>query len=78
VSRKQGHIQRAIAAVFEASLAKNFTTRQLAALAYPGEAIERRHTNAVIRAIPSITPPLTACRVGTMGRLGWHHVWGRA
>lgn len=77
MSRGAGHVQRTIAAAFVANPAGNFTTRELAALAYPGVAIERRHTNAVIRAVPTITPALTFCRVGAKGRFGWHHVWGR-
>lgn len=78
-----GHVQHAIASAFEASPKAHFTTRELAALAYPGVPVERKHMVAVTRAIPTITPALTFCRVGNPSRpdfkrgLGWHHVWGR-
>lgn len=78
MSRGPGHVQRTIAAAFEASPSAHFTTRQLAAIAYPGVSVERRHLVAVTRAIPAITPALTFCRAGTFGRRGWFHVWGRA
>lgn len=77
MSRGPGHVQRTVAAAFEAEPKGRFTTRQLAALAYPGETIERRHLNAVTRAIAKVTPALTFSRVGARDRFGWHHVWGR-
>ena len=78
MSRGPGHVQRTIAAAYDAEPNRRFTTRQLAALAYPGVEIGKPQTDAVLRAIPSISPALTFCRVGAKGRFGWHHVWGRA
>lgn len=78
MSRGPGRIQRAIAAAFDAQPTRRFTTRELAALAYPGTEIGKTQINGVLHAIPTITPALTACRVGATDRLGWHHVWGRA
>ncbi len=72
-----GHVQRAIASAFEADPKRTFTTRELAALAYPGKEIGRIEMQSVCRAIPSIDPPIGFCRVGKFGRKGWWHAWGR-
>jgi hypothetical protein len=77
MSRGPRRVQRAITAAFAAEPTRRFTTRELAALAYPGEEINRSRTNAVIRAVPQIEPALTFCRVGAMDRFGWLHLWGR-
>jgi len=77
MSRGPGRIQRAIAELFDAKPDGRFTTRELASHAYPGAEIGKSQIDAVLRAIPSITPAITACRVGASDRFGWHHVWGR-
>ncbi|MEO9340477.1 hypothetical protein ABFT80_23990 [Mesorhizobium sp. SB112] len=78
MSRGPGRIQRSINAAFDAAPSRRFTTRELAAFAYPGKEVGRSEMVATTRAINKITPALTFCRVPATGRLGWHHVWGRA
>lgn len=75
---RMGRVKRAITEAFAASPSARFTTRELAAFAYPDRDIGKSQTDAVLRAIPSISPALSFCRVGAEGRFGWNHVWGRA
>lgn len=77
MSKGPGHVQRAIAAAFDAEPLRRLTTRELAALAYPGKDIERRHLAATNRAAAKVVPALAFCRVGDRDRLGWRYLWGR-
>lgn len=76
--KRQGHVQRAINAAFDAEPNRRFTIRELAALAYPNREVERQELKTVSLSVRSITPALNSCRVGAKGRMGWHNVWGRA
>lgn len=75
---RMGRVKRAVVAAFEAQPRRWFTTAQLAAIAYPGLVIEKRHLDATDRAIRSVAPTLglVRCRVGTPKTGGWHNSWG--
>jgi hypothetical protein len=51
MSRGRGIVQRRIVAAFEDQPGKRFTVDELAALAYPGVAIERKHKEGVRHAL---------------------------
>ena len=78
-----GRIQRVIAAAFDAEPNRRFTTRQLAALAFPDQPIGAVEMHTINRALHNLTGTLGLARsrigtaAGASGR-GWHHVWGKA
>ena len=78
MSKGPGRVMRAIADAFEAQPHRRFTTEELAACAYPGEPIEKRHTDAVTRAVAKIAPTLglKKCRARPRYAAGWRNVWG--
>lgn len=78
MSRGPGHVQRTIAAVFVAEPSRAFRVSELAELVYPGEVIEKRHTDAVDRAIRKLIPVLglRRCRVGAPKQRSWFNSWG--
>lgn len=80
MSKGPGRVQSAIINAFESVPEGRFTVAQLAVRAYPGVTLEKRHLNAVHGALIKLTPVLSLrkCRVGTLGRQGWRHVWGRS
>ena len=80
MSKGRGHIQRAIAAAFAAEPDRSFRVFALAELAYPGECIEKRHTDVVDRALRKLAPELglSRCRVRPRKETSWHNSWGLA
>ena len=78
MSRGPGHVQRAIASAFAAHPHRQFTHRQLAEIAYPGEEISKKHTDAVNRALLKIAERLGlhCCQAGRAKHPGWRNVWG--
>ena len=79
MSRGLGHVQGCIVDAFEEHPRRRFTVVELAALAYPGETIQRKHKEAVRRALKKLEAELGLwkCRVGHPGAFGWRHVIGR-
>lgn len=79
MSRGLGRVQRCIFEAFEQQRGRRFTVDELAALAYPGQAIQRKHKEAVRRALQRLEPELglLKCRVGFLRVSGWRHVIGR-
>lgn len=77
---RMGRVKRAIAAAFEIDPARRATVAELAAIAYPGALIEKRHLDATDRALRSLAPALglTRCRIGSPETGGWHNLWGVA
>lgn len=71
-----GHVQRAIAATFEADPSRKATVAELAAEILGGT--EMKHIVSVHRALRSVAAVLglTRCRIGSPETGGWHHVWG--
>lgn len=78
MSKGRGHIQRAIAAAFAAEPDRSFRVFALAELAYPGETIDKRHTDAVDRALRKLRPVLGLwrCRARLQNETSWHNCWG--
>jgi hypothetical protein len=78
MSRGLGRVQRSIIEVFEKEPGRRFTIAELSALAYPGETIERKHREAVRRALKRLEPELGLhkFRVGFLRVSGWRHVIG--
>lgn len=79
MSRGPGIVQRRIMAAFEDQPAKRFTVEELCELAYPGEAIERKHKESVRRALNKIVPDagLWKSRAVLPDGFGWRHIVGR-
>ena len=80
MSKGLGHVQRAVIATFAAEPGSRFTVGELAALVYPGQPIEKKHTEAVNRVLRNLAAEigLHRCRVSPSSRHGWHHRWGLA
>lgn len=79
MSRGLGRVQRCIAEAFEVEPSKRFTVEELAKLAFPGETIERKHREAVRRALKRLEPELSLqkYRAGVLRVSGWRYVIGR-
>jgi len=75
MSRGPGKIQKRIVAAFASDPDRIFTYRELAAIAYPGQAIDRAKLEAVRRAASRLAADIgiTKCRVALPGQFGWHH-----
>lgn len=80
MSKGPGRVQRAIIHAFESAPDRRFTVAEMAALVYPGTSLEKRHLDAVHRALLRLTPTLGLfkCRATLPRAFGWQHVWGRA
>lgn len=79
MSKGPGRVQRAIISAFDSAPDQRFTVSEMAALVYPGAPLEKRHFDAVHRALMRLTPALNLfkCRVGLSDAFCWQHVWGR-
>lgn len=79
MSRGLGRVQRCIVEAFESQPTRRFTVDELAALAYSGETIQRKHKEAVRRALKRLQPELGLhkYRAGFLRVSGWRHVIGR-
>jgi len=79
VSRGLGRVQRCVAEAFEAQPNRRFTVEELAKLAFPGETIQRKHREAVRRALRRLEPELglQKYRAGVLRVSGWRYVIGR-
>lgn len=77
MSKGPGRVQRAIIAAFEAHPDRAFPVTELATLAYCDRPIEKRHTDAVDRALRSLADDLglRTCRARRHGGWGWRNVW---
>jgi hypothetical protein len=54
MSRGPGIVQRRLIATFQSEPTRHFTVEQLAAIAYPGEQIERKHEVSVRWALKNL------------------------
>lgn len=79
MSRGLGRVQRCFAEAFEGQPSRRFTVEELAKLAFPGETIQRKHKEAVRRALKRLEPELGLhkYRAGFLRVSGWRHVIGR-
>ena len=80
MSKGPGKVQRAIIETYREMPSARLTVIQLAKMVYPQSAIEKRHTDAVHRALLKLEPEigLKRCRCRLPNSLGWRHVWGTA
>ena len=76
MSRGSGVVQRRLQATLEGEPKRRFTIEELAARAFPGEAIGRAQLVSVRRALGAL--PVERCRAGRSGERGWHYVVARA
>ena len=76
MSRGAGIIQRRLQATLEGEPNRRFTIEELAARAFPGEAIGRAQLVSVRRALGTL--PIQRCRAGRSGEKGWHYVVAHA
>ncbi|HMD61980.1 MAG TPA: hypothetical protein VKG78_11135 [Opitutaceae bacterium] len=54
MSREPGIVQRWLIATFLSGPTRRFTVEQLAAIAFPGEQIDRKHAMSVRRALKNL------------------------
>jgi hypothetical protein len=73
MSRGPGIIQRRVVAALEAEPTRRFTTEDLAAIVYSGEAIGHKHLSSVRRALSKASPAgkLRRQREGRYGTPGY-------
>lgn len=76
MSRGLGIVQRRLQAALEGEPKRRFTIEELAARAFPGEAIGRAQLVSVRRALAGLKTK--SCRAGRSGERGWHYVVARA
>jgi hypothetical protein len=72
MSRGLGSVQRRLLAIIQAEPTRRFEVEELAALAFPGQALGRSHLASVRRALKGLE--LFRCRVGWPGGRGWRYV----
>ena len=79
MSRGPGIVQRRLIAALQNEPTRRFTVEQLAAIAFPGEQIERKHAVSVRRALKNLPGlDLESCRAGKPRGHGWRYVVGLA
>ncbi|HZZ63767.1 MAG TPA: hypothetical protein VFE63_21825 [Roseiarcus sp.] len=82
MSRGPGIVQRRLIAAFQSEPTRHFTVEQLAAIAFPGEPIERKHAVSVRRALKRLQKlpglDLHVIRAGAARTHGWRYFVGLA
>ena len=76
MSRGPGVVQRRLQAALEGEPKRRFKIEELAARAFPGEAISRAQLVSVRRALAGLKTE--SCRAGRSGERGWHYFVARA
>jgi hypothetical protein len=73
MSRGLGVVQRRLIAALQADPARVFDVEELAAIVFPGETIQRKHSVSIRRALKGLPIGIFKCRVGRAPHRGWRY-----